>query len=401
MNKRMKKILFMVSSMNIGGVEKSLLSLLSVIPKEKYDITVLVLEKKGGFLEYIPNWVIVEKATWFKEIKPIITQPPQNTIKTYIQNKQYFKILSFICSYFISKQLNDRYAYYKHVFKSIPYNRNTYDVAITYQGPTDIIDYYIAHKVNATKKISWVHFDVSKHMINARLYEKLYYKFDKIFVVSKEAKRRLIEKIPAVESKADVFLNIVPYNLIIELSKKKIEFDENYKGIKIVTVGRLSEEKGQDIAIKALSILRKDGYDVRWYCIGDGIHRKEYQLLIDEYNLKNDFILLGSIPNPYPYMAKADIYVQTSRHEGYCLTLAEAKCLCKPIITTDFIGAYEQIENGHTGLIVGCFVEELSQKIKYIIDNKTECDRLIKNLLKNKFDINGDIQKLIYYIEKG
>ncbi len=76
----MKKILFMVSSMNIGGVEKSLLSLLSKIPKDKYEITLLLLEKKGGFLEQIPDWVKVEEASWFKEIKTIIMQSPQQTI---------------------------------------------------------------------------------------------------------------------------------------------------------------------------------------------------------------------------------------------------------------------------------------------------------------------------------
>ena len=89
----MKKILFMVSSMNIGGVEKSLLSLLSEIPKNTYDITLLLLEKKGAFLEQIPDWVKVEEASWFKEIKPIIMQSPQQTIKNYIINRKYFKIL--------------------------------------------------------------------------------------------------------------------------------------------------------------------------------------------------------------------------------------------------------------------------------------------------------------------
>ena len=236
----MKKILFMVSSMNIGGVEKSLLSLLSVIPKEKYDITILVLEKKGGFLEYIPDWVKVEEATWFKEVKPIIMQPPQQTIKDYYNNKKYIKIPSFLWSYFISKQFNNRYIYYKQVFKNVPSNTDIYDVAIAYQGPTDMIDYYIANKVKATKKISWVHFDVSKHLINEKLYNKLYKNLDKVFVVSNEAKKRLIEKIPTVESKADVFLNIVPNDLINEMSKEAIEFDDEYKGIKIVTVGRLS-----------------------------------------------------------------------------------------------------------------------------------------------------------------
>jgi glycosyltransferase involved in cell wall biosynthesis len=394
----MKKILFMVSSMNIGGVEKSLLSLLSVIPKKKYDVTLLLLEKKGGFLEYIPDWVNVEEATWYRDIKPVIMQAPQKTIKNYWNNKQYRKILSFVCTYFISKQLDNRHFYYKQVLKGIPNNTNEYDAAVAYQGPTDIIDFYIANKVNASKKMSWMHFDVSKHLINERLYKKLYRKFNKIFAVSNEARNRLVERVPTVEKKTDVFLNIVPLDLIEQMSREVVDFDDDYKGIKIVTVGRLSREKGQDIAIKVLSRLRKDGYEVRWYCVGEGNHRKEYERMIEENDLRDDFILLGSTPNPYPYIAKADMYVQTSRHEGYCLTLAEAKCLYKPIVTTDFIGAYEQIKDGYDGFIVGCNEDEVYRRIKYLLDNKTERDRLYAVLSQTDIKTRDDSKKLLNYI---
>lgn len=94
----------------------------------------------------------MEETAWFKDVKPIIMQPPQQTIKDYYINKSYTKILTFLCSYFISKQFNNRYLYYKEVFKNVPINTNTYDVAIAFQGPTDMIDYYIANKVKATKK---------------------------------------------------------------------------------------------------------------------------------------------------------------------------------------------------------------------------------------------------------
>ncbi|MEH7336890.1 glycosyltransferase [Neobacillus drentensis] len=394
----MKRVLFMVGSMNIGGVEKSLLSLLSVLPKGKFDITILLLEKKGVFLEYIPDWVNVKEVKWFRNVMPIIMQPPNQTVKGYLNFRQWFKIPSFIFSYLLSKKFNDRYYYYKEVFKDVPYNTNLYDIAISYAGPTDIIDFYIANKVKATKKISWVHFDVSKHLINEKLYKKIYNVFDKVFVVSKEAKKRLIEKVPTVENKAEIFNNIISFDLINKMSAENVYFDERFKGTKILTVGRLSKEKGQDLAIKALAKLLKEGYEVRWYCVGDGNDRKIYEKLIEEYNLKSDFILLGSTPNPYPYIANADIYVQTSRHEGYCLTIAEAKCLKKTIVTTNFIGAYEQIVDGETGFIVECNEETLYRKIKYLIDNKEECIKVSQNLSKDKIDTTEEVQKLINYI---
>jgi glycosyltransferase involved in cell wall biosynthesis len=381
----------MLTSMNIGGVEKSLISLLSNIPQEEYDVTILLLEKKGEFLEYIPGWVKVEEASWFKNVKPIIMQPPQQTLKGYLNSKQYLKVPSFLFSYLISKYLNNRYIYYHNVAKDIPFNANTYDIAISYQGPTDIIDYYIARKVNAPMKISWVHFDISQHKVNNNLYKKLYRRFSKINVVSKEARERLIEQIPTVKNKAEIFMNIVPNNLIKQMSKQPVDLDQAYKGIKIITVGRLSKEKGQDLAIKTLFKLRKEGYDIRWYCIGEGKCRKEYESLINELGLNNDFLLLGSTPNPYPYIANADIYVQTSRHEGYCLTLAEAKCLGKPIITTNFTGAYEQIVDGYNGLIVPCNEEELYKKVKYLIKNPLQRQKLSDNLRQISNETSNEV----------
>ena len=393
-----KKILFMVSSMNIGGVEKSLLSLLAVIPKEKYEITILTLDKKGGFLEYIPNNVKLIEAEWFKYIKPLIMDSPQNIIKRYIKNYEFLKIPSFIYSYFKSKKTNDRYIYYKHVLKSIPECKEKYDAAIAYAGPTEIIDAYISRKVKAEKKIAWVHFDISKHKINKKLYNNLYERFDKIFAVSNECKKKLDEIIPAVRNKSEVLFNIVSEDLINEMSESYVDFDDNYKGIKIITVGRLSKEKGQDLAIKALAKLKKDRYDVKWYCIGEGNSRQEFEQLIKEYNLENDFLLLGATSNPYPYIKNADIYVQTSRHEGYCLTLAEAKVLNKPIVTTNFIGAYEQIKNNENGFIVSCNENDLADAIRNLIDEKKFCSKFSKKLREEKIDTTNEVNKLLDYI---
>lgn len=373
----------MLSSMNIGGVEKSLLSLLSIMPKDKYDITILLLEKRGGFLEQVPSWIKVEEVQWFKRVKPLIMQPPKQIIKDFIREQSYLKIPTFIYSYILSEKVfKNRYTYYKQVFRNIPESKENYDIAISYQGPTDIIDYYIGHKVKAKRKISWVHFDVSNHFINQKLYEKLYKRMDKIFVVSKEAQGKLLERIPSISVKTDVFINIISKDIIHKMSQKPVDFDEGYQGIKIVTVGRLTREKGQDLAIKALVKLREKGYEVRWYCIGEGNQRTAYEQMIKMYGLENEFILMGAMTNPYPFMLKADIYVQPSRHEGYCLTLAEAKSLHKPIITTNFIGAFEQIIDGYNGHIVTCDEQKIAEQISDLIEYPKDRELLSINLDK-------------------
>ena len=211
---------------------------------------------------------------------------------------------------------------------------------------------------------------------------------------------------PSTVGKSEVLLNIISKDLVCNMANEEINFDDKFDGIKIVTVGRLSKEKGQDLAINALYKLINDGYKVRWYCVGEGNARGEYEKLIKEKNLENNFILLGANPNPYPYIKKSDIYVQTSRHEGYCLTLAEAKCLCKPIVTTNFIGAYEQIEDEINGFIVKPGdVDGYVEVLKKLILNKD----LRKNMMREsrrialqEFDEKNYFKKIkILYEEIG
>lgn len=394
----MKKILFMVSSFNIGGVEKSLISLLSAMPQEEVDVTVLTLEKKGGFLEYIPSWVKVEEAEWFEDIKRMLMASPYEILDIYKKQGKYTKIISFLMAYFLTKYTNDRSIYLKHLLKQIPSYESKFDVAVAYPGPTEIIDSYIIYKVAAKKKVGWIHFDLSQVKPNYKLYKKLYNQFDKLFIVSEEARQKVIDVFPNSKLKVETFKNIISTSIIQNLAKQPIEFDDHYTGTKIVTVGRLSYEKGQDLAIKVTARLKEEGYAVRWYCIGEGKNREEYEELIRQYQLEEDFILMGAKINPYPYMTKADLYVQTSRHEGFCLTLAEAKCLGKAIITTNFTGAREQIKDNQTGFIVEATEEALYKKIKWLLNHKEEQKRVSRNLQMKFIDTRNEINKLFQYV---
>ncbi len=137
----------------------------------------------------------------------------------------------------------------------------------------------------------------------------------------------------------------------------------------------------------------------KWYLVGDGLSRNMYEEMIDKYGLGKECVLVGATPNPYPYIYKSDIYVQTSRHEGYCLTLAEARCLNKPIVSTSFIGAYEQITNDRDGYITDCNIEDLYKKIKHLIDNKDVREKFIFNLSKKRINTIEEISKLTSYID--
>lgn len=396
-----KKIIFMLINMNVGGTEKALLNMISEIPKNEYDITILMLEEYGGFLDSIPSEVNVEYVKEYNDLKEVLNRPPGEIISNLLKSGEMLSAFALFVIYLLSKLLRNRNIFLKHVLKDVPNTINEYDVAVAYAGPMDFISYFVIHKINAKKKIQWIHFDITKIGFDVNFAPKLYKKFDKVFVVSKEARNKLVELVPTIKEKSEVFINMVSPSIIQKESKEGIGFNDSFEGLRVLTIGRLATEKGQDLAIRVLIRLVKEGYKVKWYCLGEGSSRSRYEKLIEKYNIQDEFILLGSDPNPYPYMDQCDIYVQPSRYEGYCITLAEARALNKPIVTTNYTGAKEQVKNGQTGIIVNIDEIELYEGIKKLIMDKKLCNVFTNNLDKEKFDFTIELEKFLGVLRNG
>ncbi|MEH6892453.1 glycosyltransferase [Bacillus sp. JJ864] len=181
---------------------------------------------------------------------------------------------------------------------------------------------------------------------------------------------------------------------ILESMPKDEGFNDKFDGIRILTVGRITSQKGQDIIPHILMKLKSKGYNIRWYCIGDGESRLKLGSMIKKYDLAEYLVLLGTKNNPYPYIKQCDIYVQPSRHEGYCISLAEARALNKPIVTTDFVGAREQIENGQDGLITRFDESTIYSAIEKLISNKALCAMFRSNLNKKSVNTTAEINKI-------
>ena len=395
----MKKFLFMCINMNIGGTEKALLTMLNEIDDGKYDITLLMLEEYGGFLNEIPSFVKVKYVDEYKSIKPFVNEPPKILIKRLIKNKAYLTGLSTLLNYSISKITKNISYYYKYILKNIKGIDEEYDLAVANAGPMDFITYFVLNKIKAKKKVQWIHFDITKIGFNRKFAKRNYKKFDKIFVVSEEGKEKLINLIPALNNKVEAFFNIISCNLIENMSKNEKSFDDLFDGVRILTVGRLSKEKGQELTINVLARLKNEGYKVRWYCIGDGPEKDNYRNRIKSLDIENDYILLGSKLNPYPFMKDCDIYVQPSKHEGYCITLGEARCFNNPIVTTNFTGANEQIKNEITGLVCDISEEGVYKSVKRLLDDKKLYGEIRRNLKSDIVDSTSEVAKLYNVIE--
>ena len=187
----------------------------------------------------------------------------------------------------------------------------------------------------------------------------------------------------------------------MNLSKFDCPVKKTDETINILTVARLNfEQKGYDILIKVCNELKLRGTNFHWNILGEGKDKAEIESMISEFGLEKEVTLLGTVANPYPYFIHSDIYVQTSRYEGYGLSIAEARLLNIPIVTTPYDCVDLQIKDGINGLITTYEVFDIANAIERLIGDKKFYDDIVLNLEKEKkgnIDEFRKIQKIIGY----
>ncbi|MDK0703815.1 glycosyltransferase [Clostridium perfringens] len=394
-----KKILFVMESLGIGGAEKSLITLLSNLDYLKYDVDLFLFYQKGEFLELLPKEVnLIEVPENFK----IFIKNPKESVNELVKKRKFkllmikgLEILNLVINKFILKK---EYIGWNYIVKSIDTIPKNYDVAVAFLEKKSI--YFTVDKVNAKKKIGWIHTDYEKVEHDYKTDNKYFNKIDNIVTVSNHCREVLINKFGSCKSKVNVIPNIISPNLILKMANQEgnYEFYSNNSNIKICTVCRLIKEKGIDIAIECCELLVKRGINLEWIVVGEGAERENLQKLINKRNLNDRFKLIGSRANPYPYIKKCDIYVQPSRVEGFGITLAEAKVLRKPIVASNIPEFIEQIENGITGVIYKD-IQEMINSIENLVLDMSFREMLIMNLKNINMNNINEIEKLEELLE--
>ena len=376
--------------MNVGGVEKSLINLLSVLPQEIYDVHVGLVHPEGGFLPFLPTGVSLHHVTDISNHWDELNKPPLHTIFDYLLSGRILKSLYALIVYLMCKIRGGFWGWIQYVLKDTKGIDNTFDIAVAYAGPSSDIDYYICNKVRATKKIGWIHFDIDKVGYDSKLINKLYCNYEQIVAVSESCRIKFTNAFPQFEEKTIVYNNIVSPKLILSQAENANTFKTCSCSKKLLTVGRISKEKGQIVAIDALRILVGKGYDVVWYFVGDGNDRKACEQKALNLGVMERAVFLGTQTNPYGYMRDCDVYVQPSRYEGYCVTILEALCFNSPIVATNFTSINEQLQDRENGYVVGMSAEEIADGIEKAL--------LAPKISNSDSFVNSDVQRLVHLL---
>ena len=370
----MKKILFGITGLTIGGAERVLVDLVNKLSCD-YDITIFTIYSKGE-LEKELNKNIKLKSLYNKSYKEL-SKLGQKVLAP-------LKVLMFKNS-IIKKNI-----------------KGDYDVQIAFlEGP---ITRLFSVNNGKVRKIAWIHNDMSevfgqgiKSKIKKRLDEKVYDKYNDLVFVSKdnlEKFNKTYTNLKIGEEHKKVIYNYIDKERIIKKSNESIDILLDKESINFVSVARLVYQKGIDRLIKVHKRLIESGYKHNFYIIGDGPEKEKLEKLIKENNIEETFHLLGQKENPYPYIKQSDYFCLLSRFEGYGMVLEEAKILEKKIIITD-TAAREAVEGYNNKFILENTEEGIYNGIlKVLKDNEKDGKNRNNEEIKEQYD-NSNIVKEI------
>ena len=333
----MKKILFLIHDLHLGGAEKVLVNLVNNMDPEQFDITVMALFGGGINEQFLKPHIRYQ--TVFK--------------RTFRGNSHVMKLFSpeMLHKWFIKER---------------------YDIEVSYlEGPSARIISGCPHK--DTKLVSWIHCTMATPEDTALGFRSVkeavagYNKMDTMVFVSETARDIFLKNCPYT-GKTAVLYNTNESEEI--LRKASEEANLTADGLRWCGVGKLVEIKGYDRMIRIQKRLIDEGYNTRFYALGEGKQREELEALVKELGCEDSVTFLGYQTNPYKYVSKCDLFVCASHAEGFSTAATEALIVGTPVCTVEVSGMKEMLgEDNEYGLVTENDEDALYQGMKKLLDD--------------------------------
>lgn len=396
----MKKLLFVINTLGQAGAETALLNLLRQIDPKQYEVSLYVLMGQGEMVSELPGYVKLLNNTFCES--PVLSAEGRRlmvrrVLAAAFRRGTVFKLLPYLLRSFFEMALKRQIQVDKLLWRLLSdggqHFKLRYDLAVAYlEGGSA---YYVADHVRAGRKAAFIHVDYGQAGYNRKLDRDCYLKFDRVFAVSDEVKSSFDKVYPECAERSFVFHNLLDVEEIRRKAAMQGGFEDNFQGIRILTVGRLTTQKAYDVAMEAMSLLKRKGERVRWYVLGEGNQRSFLEEKRKKLGLEKDFLLPGAVKNPYPYFNQADIYVHATRFEGKSIAIQEAQVLEKPILVSDCSGNREQVTPEVDGLLCELTPEGICEGILRLIHDPELRSRLGRKAGERSFGDREGLEKLL------
>lgn len=344
-----KKILIRIGSLRHGGAEKVLVTFLKNLSSDKYEIDLLLNLYSGKYLKDVPSWINI----YYLNKGEMITTNRLQDIPQKAYRVIYQKILKI---------------FPKILYKNILPNKK-YD--IEFAAIQGIADEILNSPIKSSKKIVWIHNDLSNIPEYTEERLKKFFGFDKILVISNKINELFLDLADSEVKKQKIvrIYNPIDVDEILTLAKEPCDLKKK-EGVKtFVSIGTVFPQKGFDRLLRAHRRLLDEGFQHNVWIVGDGYDFPTIENLLWELKVEETAKLIGFKENPYPYFTQADYYILSSRYEGYPTVLFEAMVLAKPIIATDVSGVREILNEGELGYIIPNDEDEIYNSMKFFLEN--------------------------------
>lgn len=391
-----KKILIRIGSLRHGGAEKVLVTFLKNLPKDKYEIDLLLNLYSGKYLAEVPDWISV---LYLNKGEMITTNRIQDIPK---------KAYRVLYQKFLKK-------FPKILYSKILKNKK-YDVEFAaIHGMRDDI---LNSPIKSSKKIVWIHNDLRKTHFHNYTDEEIrkFFGFDKIMVISEHIEKDFQNLAKNEDEKSRIVRIYNPLDTNEILSKSEVGSRKSKEKTTdcfvprndkseptFVSVGTVFPQKGFDRLLKVHKKLLNEGFKHRIQIIGDGYDFQNIKNLKTELGVDETAEMLGFTENPYPFFKAADFYILSSRYEGFPTVLFEAITLKKNIIATDVSGVKEMLENGKLGLIIENSEQGIYEGMKKALTNPESFQQYQENLkdYKMPFNLENSVNKIMEIIDEN
>ncbi len=377
-----KKILIRIGSLRHGGAEKVLATFLKNLPKDKYEIDLLLNLYSGKYLSEIPDWVNV---IYLNKGEMITTNRLQD-----IPRKAFRVLYQWIMKRF-PKLL------YKYILKEKKYD-------IEFAGIHGFRDEILQSPIKTSKKVMWIHNDLRKTEFHNYTDEEIrkFFGYDKILVISKHIQKDFENLAKNDDERSRIVRIYNPLDTEEVLRKSQsLTLEKQTSVPTFLSVGTIFPQKGFDRLLRVHRKLLDEGFPHNIIIIGDGYDFQNIKKLRDELGVQETTEMLGFTDNPYPYFRDADFYVLSSRYEGFPTVLFEAITLKKNIIATDVSGVREMLENGKLGFIVENTEEGIYEGMKKALVQPSDFQAYQDNLkcYEMPFNLENSVRKIIEILD--
>ncbi|MBM7417854.1 MULTISPECIES: glycosyltransferase [Chryseobacterium] len=377
-----KKILIRIGSLRHGGAEKVLVTFLKNLPQDQYEIDLLLNLYSGKYLNEVPDWINI---IYLNKGEMITTNRIQDIPKKAARVIYQTALKKFPTFLYNGKLKGKKYD-------------------IEFAAIHGMRDEILNSPLQSSKKIVWIHNDLSQVKEYTETEIKKFFGFDKIMVISEKIETLFLDLAENETLKQKIVKIYNPLDteeIVSKAEQNVINYEFDQKVPTFISVGTVFPQKGFDRLLKVHKKLLEQGFKHKILIVGDGYDFENIKKLKTELNVDETATMLGFTDNPYPYFNKADFYILSSRYEGFPTVLFEAITLKKKIIATEVSGVREMLNDGELGLIIENSEEGIYSGMKKALLDSQDFEKYTDKLkdYEMPFNLENSVQKIVSILD--